>query len=104
MPYKSTNTDPTSITIFTALICTVIIVIRAQPECVARAFPSRIPMNTNESLLLNLNNYFDGDNISYSVTPNNNFSHIDSPFTCQQKANQDLGRVVASTFVSGYDK
>lgn len=69
---KSTNRYQDSPGIPTLLILiTTLTLASAQSECAARAFPSAIPMRPNETLLINLQHYFEGSNISYAVTPNN---------------------------------
>ena len=52
----------------------------AQPDCAAKAFPPRIPMARGENQLVDLQNYFEGNNISFSVTPNNSFSFVDKGY------------------------
>jgi hypothetical protein len=80
MPYKSTNKiDAISSNIaLPILFLLMFLAMRssAQSECAKRPFPSKIPLKANESIIVNLDDYFDGSNLSYKVTPNNSFSSI----------------------------
>ena len=71
----------------------------AQPDCAAKAFPPRIPMARGENQLVDLQNYFEGNNISFSVTPNNSFSFVDRGYECRKVSRDNLGRVVASKYL-----
>ena len=48
-------------------------------------------MQKGESQLIDLQDYFEGNNISFSVTPNNSFSYIDKALSCQELYRDDLG-------------
>lgn len=101
---KSTNTYQSTQGInLLFLLITTFALADAQSECAAKAFPLVIPMRINESLVINLQNYFEGSNISYAVTPNNQYSSIDNTFECQEKANQNEGKIIASHFLSEYE-
>ena len=71
----------------------------AQPDCAAKAFPPRIPMARGENQLVDLQNYFEGNNISFSATPNNSFSFVDRGYECRKVSRDNLGRVVSSKYL-----
>lgn len=74
----------------------------AQSDCVARAFPAIVPMALNESLVIDLYDYFQGSNLTFAVTPNNDESSIDNRYECKEKASVAAGGVVASHMTSAY--
>ena len=81
------------------LMAVLLAAISAQPDCAAKAFPPLIPMARGENQLLDLQNYFEGNNISFSVTPNNSFSYVDRGYECRKVSRDNLGRVVASKYL-----
>lgn len=74
----------------------------AQSDCIAKAFPAILPMAPNETLAIDLHHYFQGSNLTFSVTPSNENSTIDSRFGCQEKASVAVGGVVASHMASAF--
>lgn len=41
----------------------------AQPRCVTSPFPLQLPLTSAENFLLDLNNYFEGPNITLHLSP-----------------------------------
>lgn len=78
---KSTNRysfDSTSERLIIFLV--VLFLVECQPECSAKTFPAIVPIKSNETLVIDLQDYFQGSNISYSVIPNTSSSYVDKHF------------------------
>ena len=102
MPYKSTssiNSIPirTSLALLTLLL-TLTAMASAQSDCAKKPFPANISLRTNESIIINLDDYFDGSNLTFQVTPNNSFSSVEPTYQCSAVGAQPMGKVVASRY------
>jgi hypothetical protein len=68
----------------------------SQSDCAARSFPAVLPLRLNESMAINLEDYFEGSNLTYAVSPNDGFSSLSETYQCQSIGEQNVGRVIAS--------
>lgn len=80
MPYKSTNSINSN-PIRTSLVQLALFLIlttfaSSQSDCAKKPFPANISLRTNESIIINLDDYFDGSNLTFKVSPNNSFSSV----------------------------
>lgn len=80
MPYKSTssiNSNHISTSLAQlAIFLTLIAIASAQSDCAKKPFPANISLRINESIIINLDDYFDGSNLTFIVSPNNSFSSV----------------------------
>jgi hypothetical protein len=71
----------------------------AQSECARRPFPTTVPLRANESIIINLDEYFEGSNLTFKVTPNNSYAAIESTYQCSAATgSQRMGRVITSRY------
>lgn len=47
-----------------------------QPQCNINRLPRKIPLRASETNLINLEEYFVGNNLTFSIIPNNSYSYI----------------------------
>lgn len=70
----------------------------AQSECAKRPFPTNIALRPNESVIINLDEYFEGSNLTFKVSPNNSYSAIEPTYQCSAAGSQRMGKVIASRY------
>ena len=49
--------------------------------------------------MVDLQNYFEGNNISFSVQPNNSYAYVEPALECSNIQRDTLGLVVSSKFI-----
>lgn len=102
MPYKSTNKIAKTFhpLAFPAIIFISLLVVRStsQSDCAKRPFPANISLRSNETILLNLDDYFDGSNLTFKVTPENSYSMIEPTYQCKVAGSQKIGKVIDSRY------
>jgi len=61
----------------------ILAIVSAQPECISHPFPGVLPLRLNENFLINLEEYFEGSNLTFNVQPNNTHSYIEDTYECR---------------------
>lgn len=102
MPYKSTsslNSQPILTSLFRlAILLSLLSLCSAQSDCAKKPFPANISLRANESIIINLDDYFDGSNLTFRVSPNNSFSSVEPTYQCSAVGAQAVGKVIASRY------
>ena len=100
MPYKSTNKISMPQLLYGLLVLELILSHAVgQSDCARRPFPSNVALRPNESVIINLEEYFQGSIMTFKVSPNNSYSAIEPTYQCSLAGSQKTGKIITSRYL-----